>query len=232
MNQSNYRLIEKYMLDCMSDSAHDKEHIYRVLYVALDIANQEKNVDFDVLITACLLHDIGRQEQFENPKLCHAELGAQKAYYFLTKNNFNDDFAKQVACCIKTHRFRTESPAQSIEEKILFDADKIDVTGTLGIARTILYKGQVGEPLYSVDKNGNVLDGANDKEPSFFQEYKYKLESLYSQFYTKRGCEIAEQRKNSATAFYENMLREVTSSYGAGKVYLDMQLQCFFGGVE
>ena len=45
---------------CMGDSAHDKEHIYRVLYSALDIAQGEAGVDYDVLIAACLLHDIAR----------------------------------------------------------------------------------------------------------------------------------------------------------------------------
>lgn len=55
------------MLSCMEDSAHDKEHIYHVLYNALEIAKTEMNIDYDVLIASCLLHDIGRKEQFENP---------------------------------------------------------------------------------------------------------------------------------------------------------------------
>lgn len=76
MKKSTYKLIENYMNDCMTDSAHDKEHVYRVLYNALSIADTEDAVDYDVLITACLLHDIGREEQFENPKLNHAEVGA------------------------------------------------------------------------------------------------------------------------------------------------------------
>lgn len=224
MDLFNYELIEKYMLECMSDSAHDKEHIYRVLFVALDIASQEKLVNYDVLISACLLHDIGRQEQFENPKLCHATVGADKAYNFLVKKKFNSVFAKQVAVCIRAHRFRTDNPPTSIEEKILYDADKIDVTGALGIARTILYKGQVSEPLYSVDENGNLLDGSSDIEPSFFQEYKYKLENLYSKFCTKRGTEIAAQRKEAATSFYESMVKEVTLSYQTGKAELKERL--------
>ena len=76
MKQDTYSLLENYMLSCMGDSAHDKEHVYRVLYMALEIAKTEKNVDYDVLVCACLLHDIGRKEQFENPRLCHAQVGA------------------------------------------------------------------------------------------------------------------------------------------------------------
>ncbi|MGC6177491.1 HD domain-containing protein [Lacrimispora sp. 38-1] len=224
MDLQKYKLLEDYMLLCMKDSAHDKDHIYRVLYVALDIASHEDNVNYDVLICACLLHDIGRKEQFENPKLCHAIVGSKKAYDFLISNGMEIEYAKKVSSCIKTHRFRTDTPPQSIEAKILFDSDKIDVTGTIGIARTIFYKGQVSEPLYSLQPNGQVSDGSSDKNPSFFQEYKYKLEHLYSRFYTKRGKEIATQRQASAKSFYENMLNEVQSSYSVGQDFLSNHL--------
>ena len=82
MKKETYNLIESYMLSCMEDSAHDKDHIYRVLNHAMEIAKSEENVDYDVLICACLLHDIGRKEQFEDPSVCHAAVGGEKAYQF------------------------------------------------------------------------------------------------------------------------------------------------------
>ena len=88
MKRSEYEMLEEYMISCMTDSAHDKEHIYRVLYVALDIAQNEKTVDKDVLIASCLLHDIGRQEQFADSRLDHAEVGAEKARCFLTAHGY------------------------------------------------------------------------------------------------------------------------------------------------
>lgn len=218
MKQNDYTIIEKYMLRCMSDSAHDREHVYRVLYVALDIAENEKEtINMDILITACLLHDIGRKEQFENPSLCHARVGAKKAYDFLISEGYDEEFAVKVSKCIASHRFRSESEPDTIEAKILFDADKIDVTGALGIARTLFYIGHVGEPLYSLDSEGNVSDGTKDTEPSFFQEYKYKLEKLYGQFYTKRGVQIAAKRQKTAMSFYEDMCHEVQEAYAVGK---------------
>lgn len=221
MNKSTYKLIEDYMLSCMEDSAQDKEHIYRVLYNALDIASYETNVDYDVLICACLLHDIGRKEQFENPALCHAQLGAQKAYDFLIDHQFQLDFAEKVKHCIQTHRYRKNSLPESPEAKILFDADKMDAAGAIGIARTLVYKGNVGEPLYALTPDGKVSDGANDTTPSFFQEYKYKLENLYAHFYTKRGSQIAEQRRTAAQNFYNSMLDEVQTSYNNGLSHLE-----------
>lgn len=213
MNKETYSLLENYMLTCMEDSAHDNEHVYRVLYNALEIAKSEDGVDYDVLIASCLLHDIGRKEQFENPSLCHAMVGSKKAYDFLIENGFEIGFAEKVKHCIQTHRYRKNNQPQSLEAKILFDADKIDVAGAMGIARTLIYKGIVSEPLYSVLPNGMVSDGENDTTPSFFQEYKYKLENLYTSFYTIKAAEIAKERRRIAVDFYNCLYQEANSAY-------------------
>ncbi len=213
MNREVYKKIENHMLETMDDSAHDREHIYRVLYMALDIAKHESNVDMEVLIAACLLHDIGRKEQYLNPALCHARVGSEKAYRYLLYCGFPEQKASHIKECILSHRYRSDNPPESIEAKILFDSDKLDATGTLGIARTLFYNALISEPLYSVDGNGNVLDGKYDKVPSFFREYKYKLENIYDKFYTGRAAQIAQERQLSAVSFYENMLKEVKACY-------------------
>ena len=225
MLKSDYTAIENYMTECMNDSAHDREHVYRVLYGAMDIAKSESGVDLDILTAACLLHDIGRAEQFADPKLCHAEVGSEKAYRFLLKLGWSEERAKRVRDCVKTHRFRSDCPPESIEAKILFDADKLDVSGAIGIARTLFYRGQVGEPLYRLDLDGTVSDGAQDTEPSFFREYKFKLENLYDKFFTTRGKELAEGRRRAAVDFYNSLLSEVRSEYETGKELLERVIE-------
>lgn len=210
MKKEVYELLAGYMQACMGDSAHDQEHIYRVLYNALEIAGAETGVDYDVLIAACLLHDVGRKEQFADPKLCHAQVGGEKAYRFLTQNGFPPEFAGRVADCICTHRFRKNNPPQSLEAKILFDADKLDVTGAIGIARTLMYKGDQVEPLYIRCPDGSVSSGEADAVSSFFREYKFKLERLYDRFLTQKGAALARQRQQAAVQFYESLYREVT----------------------
>ena len=225
MDKKTYFLLENFMLSCMEDSAHDKEHVYRVLYNALDIAKTESNVDYNVLITSCLLHDIGRKEQFENPALCHAAVGGSKAYNFLLGHGFEISFAEKVKQCIQTHRYRKNNIPQSLEAKILFDADKLDVLGTMGIARSLVYKGIVSEPLYSLLPDGTVSDGGSDSVPSFFQEYKYKLENLYSKFYTARASQLAKERQRIAEDFYNSLYQEASLPYQNGKSELDKLLQ-------
>lgn len=225
MTKQTFLMIQNYMQSCMGDSAHDTEHIRRVLYNALEIAALEKDVDYDVLITACLLHDIGRQEQFKDPSVCHAEAGAQKAYVFLNQNGFPESFSRKVHHCILTHRFRKSRQPESLEAKILFDADKLDVTGAIGIARTLMYKGDQTEPLYLRLPNGEVSDGSHDNVSSFFREYKFKLEKLYDRFYTAWGAELALSRRASAEAFYSNLYQEVCFGQNSVQKVLDDLLE-------
>ena len=208
MNKDEYSEIEKYMLTCMKDGAHDTFHIYRVLYTSLEIG-RHYSIDKDVLIAAALLHDIGRDAQFKDCKINHAIYGSEIVFEYLIKKQWDEKKAKHVKDCISTHRFRNANPPKTIEAKILFDSDKIDVSGTIGIARTLAYKGIVSEPLYCIDNNGEVLNGETKNEVSFFQEYKFKLRNIYSMFYTKEAKEIAEKRQKASIDFYNNMYNEV-----------------------
>lgn len=213
MRTEDYRRIEGYMLRCMQDSAHDREHVYRVLYTALEIAETEAGVDFDVLIAACLLHDVGRQAQARDPGICHARAGAEMAEAFLRENGFGQEFSQKAAHCVRTHRFRGEEAPESLEAKILFDADKLDVTGAIGVARSLAYGAQFGEPLYTLTADGGIWDGCGEGPDSFLHEYKFKLEGLYGRFFTRRGGELARARREAAAAFYENLLEEARASY-------------------
>lgn len=216
MERTQYQALEAYMRRCMTDSAHDQAHVYRVLYLALDIARQETGVDHDILISACLLHDIGRKEQIEDPTLCHARVGSEKAYAYLLSQGWTEAAAVQVRDCILTHRFRAEQPPVSLEAKILFDADKLDVTGALGVARSLLYIGRAEQPLYTTGPDGQVLDGSGREPPSFFREYHFKLKKLYGAFYTQRAHELAQSRRLAAESFYQELLQQVRGPGEAG----------------
>lgn len=203
------------MRACMADSAHDAEHVYRVLHMALDLADHETNqADRDILTAACLLHDIGREDQFRDPAVCHAEAGARKAYVFLLSRGWEESRAAWVRDCVLTHRYRADRRPATIEAKLLFDADKLDVTGAIGIARTLYYGGHTGRGLYTRDENGIVLDGTEDGPNTFVQEYRHKLEHIEDKLFTSRAREIAARRQTAARSFYENLLREINECFG------------------
>ncbi|MCL2363264.1 MAG: HD domain-containing protein [Defluviitaleaceae bacterium] len=218
MTKNEFSHFETFMLSHMTDAAHDPHHVYRVLHASMDIAQHERGagttVDTDVLITAALLHDIGRERQFADPSLCHAVVGGEMALAFLLENEWTADKAAHVRDCITTHRYRSNNPPATIEAKILFDADKLDATGAMGIARTLIYKGQVNDPLYALDDAGKVVTGGNNSDyNSFFQEYNFKLVKVYDGFHTQRGRTLAAERKKTAEVFYNGLLSEIKETY-------------------
>ena len=106
MDRKNWHRLEEYMLSCMSDSAHDMQHVYRVLNNAIEIAKGESNVNMDVLMTAALLHDVGRADEKLDPSADHAVTGGDRAYRLLADEGYDHAFAEHVRQCIRTHRFR------------------------------------------------------------------------------------------------------------------------------
>ena len=225
MTHGEFKTIENHMLSLMRDSAHDKHHVYRVLYSAVDIAKCENGVDTDVLLAACLLHDIGRQREFENPNLCHAQEGGNMAFDFLLTLSWGRQKALHVKDCISSHRYRDDNPPETIEAKILFDADKLDASGAMGIARTLLYHGQVSTALYLLGDDGEIPTESTDAATSsFFQEYNYKLKNLYGSFHTERAEQIAAKRQQTAETFYNGLFDEIAQNYRTGTDVLNSLL--------
>lgn len=212
-----FQAICNYMESCMREMAHDREHVWRVLSAAADIARHvPEKVDLRILTAACLLHDIGRPEQDADPSVDHAEVGAEKAYRFLTGIGWTEEDAGRVRDCIAAHRYRSGGqPPAAIEGKILFDADKLDVTGAMGIARTLLYEGAHDEPLYLIGADGMPSEGNLPGEESFIHEYCFKLSKLADRFFTDYARNIALRRMPAAEQFYLALKAEITEGCAA-----------------
>ena len=222
MDKQHWTKLEEYMLLRMQDSAHDRQHVYRVLNNAIEIAKGEERVNMEVLMVAALLHDIGRADEKADSKADHAITGGDRAYQALIDLGYDHVFAEHVRQCIRTHRFRRNDPPATIEAKILFDADKLDVCGAVGIARTLMYSGAHDRPIYTTNPDGSIRDGKGDTEDSFFREYRFKLEGMYERFLTRRGAELAKERQRAAVDFYDALLAEVRT--GEGKMAIDSLL--------
>lgn len=193
MQGERYGELKAYMEQCMSDAAHDKEHIWRVLGYALRLAQSEGSVNYDLLITACLLHDIGRAAQFEDPNLSHAAVGADMAARWLKEHGDPPEFCQAVRSAILAHSYRTgNGAAENIEGRILYDADKLDVCGVMGLLRTTSYCDYVGEPYYTAGEDG-LVEFTADAEASVVQEYCLKLSRIKDSFYTDAAKKIAEE---------------------------------------
>lgn len=210
MTKEQYELIENYMLQNTGNCSHDKMHTYRVLNNAIKISKKEKNIDMSVIIASALLHDIARHKEKENKEINHAIEGANRAYSFLIKNNFSEKFANHVKECIQTHRFRSNNQPKTKEAKIIFDADKLDVIGPIGVARTLMYNGEHNQPLYYLDSNGKIDYSLNDEaKDSFIREYNYKLVKMYKIFFTKEGRRLSKKNKLITQKFYKQLIKQL-----------------------
>lgn len=221
MTKAQFKAAEAVMLRSMQNSVHDTGHVYRVLYAALRIAKTEPRADSEVVILAALLHDIGRAAEAKHPGLGHAELGARMAWDALNKLGYGEKTVRQVCGAIRTHSYKNGQKPQSLEAKILFDADKLDLAGAVGCARALLFGAEIDEPFYLVGKDGLPTPGTPKEGPSLYREYNRKLKQLYKKFYTKKAKSMAAKRQKTMDAWFAAFQKEIGGGYAKGLALLD-----------
>lgn len=200
-------------------SAHDIDHIVRVYNLCKKLAEEEPEVDMDVLAAAALLHDIARivEDNDTSGKTDHAVLGADMAEGVLKKLGYQTQIIERIRHCILSHRFRSGETPNSIEAKILFDADKLDVIGAIGIARSFMVAGQHGEKLFrdipiekyskeNVTENGRIKD--NSKH-AINLEFELKIKKIPERLYTQKAKEISVRRIAYMKEYFTNLKDEI-----------------------
>ena len=189
-------------------SSHRCDHTQRVYRLGLHLSEQER-ADREIVALAALLHDIGRTEEDRSRgKTCHAEKGADMARKILSGEGLEEDKIDQIVHCIATHRFRGNKQPETPEAKVLFDADKLDSIGAVGIGRAFLFAGEVGAILH--DKNVDPENSAPySEEDTAYREYLVKLQYIKDRMLTKSGLELAKDRHRFMTDFFERLNREV-----------------------
>lgn len=186
---------------------HGPDHVQRVLGAGLYIARR-MGADVAIITAAALLHDIGRAEETASQgRVCHARLGGQMARRILKEHGFPAEGIEAVAHCIETHRFRGDVAPETLEAKILFDADKLDSIGAVGIGRAFLFAGQVGARLH----NGHLdieKTRAYSSEDTAYREFRVKLCKVRERMLTPVGAQLAEERHAFMELYFKQLDRE------------------------
>jgi uncharacterized protein len=202
---------KKFFVD--ASGCHDWSHVERVYNLALKIAKKEK-ADMSLIKIVAHLHDIGRREEMRSKgKIDHAENGVKLAEKILAKYDLSKETKENILHCILSHRYRNNHKPTTIEARILFDADKLDSIGAVGIGRNFLFAGHSGSNcLYTGNERKlakNARDFAYTKEDSAFLEYFFKLRKIKSKMLTKTGKEFAEERHNYMVDYYKRFEAEI-----------------------
>ena len=196
-----------------NDASHSFEHVLRVVALAERIARAE-GADLDIVHTAALLHDIGRGEE-SRTGVCHAEVGAEQARRILQGQSC--EFVEAVAGAIATHRFRKQLKPETPEAKVLYDADKLDAIGAIGVARAYAVAGRRGQLLWSPLEDpgtpGTLAasgeDDGDSESHTPVKEFTFKLCRLKDGMLTATGWSMAAERHAFMVDFFNRLEREV-----------------------
>lgn len=197
-----------------ASGCHDWTHVERVRALALRIGKME-TADLGILEIATLLHDIGRSYEMKKGsiKFCHAEMGAKMAIGILNKHNIAEEDRENILHCILAHRNRNSHKPNTKEAMVLFDADKLDSIGAIGVARDFLFAGMAGSKnLYTGNEKKLAKTGKDysyTKEDSAVLEYEKMLKFVKNKIITKTGKKIAIERNKFMDEYFRRFWLEV-----------------------
>lgn len=190
------------------EGCHDFDHTLRVLENARKLAVEEhcSPQELRVIELAALLHDCARPEEFASGgKVCHAELGAVKAAGILRELGCTDEgMIQTIAHAVERHRYRGRKCPETLTERILYDADKLDSIGAVGIGRAFHYAGRIGARLHNTEQEAEGSP-AYSREDTAYREYLVKLRHVPERMTTESGKRLAEERAAFMHEFFRRM---------------------------
>jgi len=167
-----------------------------------------EHVDMTVLMIAAYLHDIGRSHQDRlNGAVCHARQGARMAWDLVKDLPLTRQKKVNIVHCIRSHRYRGNHIPKTPEARVLFDADKLDAIGAVGVARAFQFAGELGARLH----NPNVKVEETKPysvEDTGYREYRVKLCKIKNRMMTDAGRRIAQGRHDFMEAFFKRFIEE------------------------
>jgi uncharacterized protein len=167
---------------------HGWEHVQRVRVLCRRIGVEEGAL-LEILDLAALFHDLKRGEDD------HAKRSAEFAEQVLRSEGFSEGFLKAVGDAIASHSYTCGRTPQSLEAKVLSDADRLDAMGAIGIYRTVQYNLERGYPAARVAEH-----------------ISEKLLRLSGGMHTATGRKMAKQREAILRLYMESLLCELRDS--------------------
>ena len=194
-----------------ADAVHDFDHVLRVYRMAERLAAAE-GADLEIVRAAALLHDAeGAAPGVGQARAAHHHASAEFAAEVLSAEGWLPERIAAVQHCIRSHRYRDQSePPSTIEAKVLFDADKLDVLGAIGAARVIAYAALIGNPFYFPPSDQFLSTGreVNGEPHSAYHEHLFKLRKVRERMFTAAAQAIADERLRFLDEFFERLIDE------------------------
>ena len=191
-----------------TDGSHDNSHLLRVWRNAEAIAADEPDCDRVVLVAAVLLHDCVAVEKNSPDRPRASRLAADRAWQIVAELGWPADSIARLAHAIEAHSFSAGIPPETIEAKILQDADRLDAIGAIGVARCFYVAGRMGSGLYSPDDPAATARPLDDQAFAL-DHFGAKLFKVADHFQTATGRRMAAARARTMDDFYAAFLAEI-----------------------
>ena len=190
-----------------SDGSHDAAHLMRVWKNAVAIQSEEGG-DARILAAAVLLHDCVAVEKNSPNRSAASRLAAEKASGLLAEAGWPEADIKAVAHAIHAHSFSAAIPPETLEAKILQDADRLDAIGMVGAARCFYIAGRMGSALYD-PLDPLAQNRPLDDKAFAIDHFETKLFRLTDGFQTGAGRRMAEKRQAKLAQVLAMFLEEI-----------------------
>jgi uncharacterized protein len=192
------------------DDGHSLGHLQRVWKMAKTIAESEKNKTPDnlVILAACYFHDIVSYPKNDIRRAQSSLDAAKKSKQLLLEMNFPEEKIDQVFHCIHAHSFSANISPETIEAKIVQDADRLEALGAIGLARVFYVAGQMATNLFSGLDPFAQKRKLDDKKYAL-DHFQTKLLRLPETMKTKGGITEANRRAKILRDYLDHLRLEL-----------------------
>jgi len=191
-----------------TDGAHDLGHLDRVWASCRMIAQQEPGADGDVLAVAAYFHDAVNVAKDSPDRGRASRLSADLAVQELRAMGFPEAKLAAVHHAIAAHSFSARIAPETVEARILQDADRLEALGAIGLARMFLVAGQMGGGLFDPE-DPMALHRALDDRRFALDHLEVKLFGLVETMQTATGRAMAAERAEWMASFRTRLLSEI-----------------------
>lgn len=190
-----------------ADGSHDASHILRVWQNVQRISREEGG-DQTILVAATILHDCVPVAKESAQRSSASALAAKRSAEVLDGLGWADSDIKHVCHAIEAHSFSACIEPQTVEAKVLQDADRLDAIGHIGIARCFYVAGRMGNALYDPADPLAVNRRLDDRQFAL-DHFRTKLLRLMSSFQTDTGRALAAERHEVTRDFVDGLCAEI-----------------------
>ena len=190
-----------------NDSAHDFEHIMRVYKNAQKIGKKE-NVNMKLVLTAVLLHDVISFPKSDKKSKTSSIKSSIVAQRILKNHGYDEKEIKIISDAIRDHSFSRGMVPNTIEGKILQDADRLDAIGVIGIARAFSVGGSERRLFYN--KSDPFCQRRKPDDTIWTLDHFYKkLLLLEKKMNTSTAKKEARRRTKIMKKFLDDFKKEI-----------------------